>query len=136
MSLRPDTRDSLTAAAQTLATDFGCALPHAKKALWVAVLRYLQPFGMVGDVLQSEVTPAQVDVCYLDLRSEWDTNPPPRILPEPPTDISAPRPCRSCRVQIRWARRGGKPHPYNLDGVTSHFATCPQAPAWRKKAET
>lgn len=39
--------------------------------------------------------------------------------------------CRSCAAPIVWARTpAGKRAPVNADG-TSHFATCPQAEAWR-----
>lgn len=133
MSLRPETRDSLTAASQTLADDFACGLPHAKKALWVAVCRYVQPFGMTGDVKHDTINPADVDAAYLDLRETWDTDPPPKVLPEPPADLPPPSRCRSCRAQIRWGQRGPKKHPFNLDGVTSHFDTCPDASRWRPK---
>ena len=47
MSLKPETRDSLTAAADTLALDYGCTLSHAKKALWVAVCAYVQPLSLI-----------------------------------------------------------------------------------------
>lgn len=123
MSLRPDTRDNAAAAAATLALDYGCSLPYAKRALWEMVLRYLQPYGMVGDVVQAEVTPAHVDVCYLDLRAEWDQNPPPRVVAALPPNPSPPCPCRFCVAQIRWADLNGKRHPFNLDG-SSHFDTC------------
>lgn len=41
--------------------------------------------------------------------------------------------CRSCRASIAWlrARRSGLLGPVNPDG-TSHFATCPDADAWRR----
>ena len=135
MSLKPETRESLTAAAQTLADDYGCGLPHAKKALWVAVCAYVQPPGMKGDVLHSAINPADVDAAYLDLRWFWDTQPPPKVLPEPSPDLSAPTRCRSdkCRAQIRWGRLNNKAHPFDLDGVTSHYKTCKDADRFRRQ---
>lgn len=45
-----------------------------------------------------------------------------------------PAQCRSCRAEILWATTPkGKRAPLNRDG-TSHFATCPQAPAWRRRS--
>lgn len=46
---------------------------------------------------------------------------------------AGPGKCRSCGAHILWLinERSGKPGPFNHDGV-SHFATCPQAKAWRK----
>lgn len=42
------------------------------------------------------------------------------------------KPCRSCHKPITWALTAkGKPAPYDADG-RSHFATCPQANAWRR----
>jgi hypothetical protein len=43
------------------------------------------------------------------------------------------RECRSCRARVAWLKtiRTGSLAPVNADG-TSHFATCPDAPAWRK----
>jgi hypothetical protein len=42
--------------------------------------------------------------------------------------------CRSCRAEVLWCTTpSGKRAPINRDG-TSHFATCPQADAWRKRA--
>lgn len=43
--------------------------------------------------------------------------------------------CRSCGAPVVWGELGHRPHPFNPDG-TSHFATCPQADAWRPKRET
>lgn len=43
--------------------------------------------------------------------------------------------CRSCRAPVVWIRtfKNDKPMPVNADDPdTSHFATCEQAPAWRK----
>lgn len=42
--------------------------------------------------------------------------------------------CRGCKAEIWWVRNPvtEKPHPWNADG-TSHFATCPNGPAFRKK---
>lgn len=42
--------------------------------------------------------------------------------------------CRSCHAPVTWARhsRTGSRAPFNPDGI-SHYATCPQAPDWRKK---
>jgi hypothetical protein len=55
-------------------------------------------------------------------------------------------PCRSCAAECRWVTtRAGKHMLINLEGSlptdfafdasrhASHFATCPQAPEWRKK---
>lgn len=40
--------------------------------------------------------------------------------------------CRSCHDMVLWVHtKAGKRAPLNPDG-TSHFATCPQAPTWRK----
>jgi hypothetical protein len=40
--------------------------------------------------------------------------------------------CRSCGEPVAWCLTSrGKRMPLNPDGV-SHFATCPQATAWRK----
>lgn len=40
--------------------------------------------------------------------------------------------CRSCSALICWVRTPhGKRMPIDPDG-TSHFATCPQADAWRR----
>lgn len=133
MSLRPETKESLRAAAEAIALDFDCGLPHAKKALWLAVLRYMQPPGMQGDVLHSSVSPSDVDVVYLELRAEWERDPSLWARPSPAPGLSAPTRCRSCRAEIRWGQRGPKKHPYNLDGVTSHFDTCPDAARWRPK---
>ena len=45
--------------------------------------------------------------------------------------------CRSCGAPIVWDTLAGRAHPFNEDGKTSHFSTCPQAEAWRPKvAET
>lgn len=42
--------------------------------------------------------------------------------------------CRSCGAEILWiVTSAGKRAPMNLDGTTSHFATCPQADRWRKR---
>lgn len=42
--------------------------------------------------------------------------------------------CRSCAAPIMWCRTPRNLRaPINPDG-TSHFATCPQADAWRKRA--
>jgi hypothetical protein len=40
--------------------------------------------------------------------------------------------CRSCGAPVVWVvnPKTGKRPPYNEDG-TSHFATCPQAAAWK-----
>jgi hypothetical protein len=41
--------------------------------------------------------------------------------------------CRSCGASVMWCfTPAGKKAPINPDG-TSHFATCPQADAWRKR---
>jgi hypothetical protein len=41
--------------------------------------------------------------------------------------------CRSCSELMLWCiTPAGKRAPLNRDG-TSHFATCPQAAAWRRK---
>lgn len=50
-------------------------------------------------------------------------------------DSGEPSACRSCCTTIRWAihETTSKRMPVNPDG-TSHFATCPQADAWRKRA--
>lgn len=40
--------------------------------------------------------------------------------------------CRSCRAEVLWCiTPAGKRAPIDPDGK-SHFATCPQADAWRK----
>lgn len=45
-----------------------------------------------------------------------------------------PAQCRSCHAEVMWATTpAGKRAPLNRDG-TSHFATCPQANDWRKRA--
>ena len=135
MSLRPDTRDSLTAAAQTLADDYGCGLPRARRALWDAVCRYVQPPGMAGDVRHSAISPADVDAAYLDLRADWDLVPPPKAVPSPfpSPDLSAPVRCKSdkCRALIRWGKLNGRTHPFDLDGLTSHYSTCKDADRFR-----
>lgn len=42
--------------------------------------------------------------------------------------------CRSCHADVLWCvTPAGKRAPVNRDG-TSHFANCPQAAAWRKRA--
>lgn len=42
--------------------------------------------------------------------------------------------CRSCRAEVLWCfTPSGKKAPINRDG-SSHFATCPQADAWRKRS--
>lgn len=48
--------------------------------------------------------------------------------------------CRSCQAPIVWRKTpGGKYQPMDFDLLTgkptdvSHFATCPQADAWRKR---
>lgn len=141
MTLRPETRDSLTAAAKTLADDFRCGLAYAKKALWVAVCRYVQPPGMTGDVLHSSINPVDVDMVYLELADAWRSNPPPlEALPPPVTvpdaqSLSAPTRCRSdkCRAQIRWGKLNNKAHPFDLDGITSHYKTCKDADRFRRK---
>jgi hypothetical protein len=45
----------------------------------------------------------------------------------------ATRTCRSCGARVAWLKtiKTGSLAPVNPDGI-SHFATCPQAPAWRK----
>lgn len=45
-----------------------------------------------------------------------------------------PARCRSCGAVVLWCTTpAGKRAPVNRDGV-SHFATCPQASDWRKRA--
>ena len=142
MSLRPETRESAAAAAKTLADDYGCTLRHAKEELWEVVCRYVQPGGLKGDVKHDTINPADIDAAYLDLRAEWDTNPPPKAppppeapAPEPSPDLSAPSRCRSdkCRAQIRWGKLNGRTHPFDLDGVTSHYSTCKDAERFRRQ---
>ena len=43
------------------------------------------------------------------------------------------RTCRSCGARVAWLKtvKTGSLAPVNPDGI-SHFATCPQAPSWRK----
>ena len=42
--------------------------------------------------------------------------------------------CRSCGAEVLWCiTPAGKKAPINRDG-TSHFADCPQARDWRKRA--
>lgn len=43
--------------------------------------------------------------------------------------------CRSCDAPVLWytSVKSGKRSPFNADG-TSHFANCPQAESWRRKA--
>ncbi len=42
--------------------------------------------------------------------------------------------CRSCGATVMWCwTQNGKKAPIDRDGK-SHFATCPQADAWRKHA--
>lgn len=42
--------------------------------------------------------------------------------------------CRSCQAMVLWCwTPNGKKAPIDRDGK-SHFATCPQADAWRKHA--
>lgn len=42
--------------------------------------------------------------------------------------------CRSCGAEVLWCRTpAGKKAPIDRQG-TSHFATCPQADQWRKRA--
>ena len=43
--------------------------------------------------------------------------------------------CQSekCRAPIWWGQLAGRPHPFDLDGV-SHFATCPDAERFRQRA--
>lgn len=42
--------------------------------------------------------------------------------------------CRSCHAEVLWCfTPSEKKAPINRDG-TSHFATCPQANDWRKRA--
>ena len=134
MTLRPETRYSLTDAARALAADFGCALPYAKKALWVAVCRYVQPPGMTGDIVHSSINPTDVDMVFLELEGEWRRTPPPIQNPSRfPPNPSPPCPCRFCAVQIRWADLGGKRHPFNLNG-TSHLDTCTSPRRTRRAA--
>jgi hypothetical protein len=41
--------------------------------------------------------------------------------------------CRSCRAEIAWClTSAGKRAPVDQDG-TSHFATCPDSAAWRRR---
>lgn len=63
-------------------------------------------------------------------RVEWTI---PAWAKEPP-ESEAPRECRSCGAPVLWVETAkGKHAPLNPDG-TSHFSTCPQAVAWRKRA--
>lgn len=40
--------------------------------------------------------------------------------------------CRSCQAKVLWCYTpAGRKNPVNPDG-TSHFATCPDAPSWRR----
>ena len=42
--------------------------------------------------------------------------------------------CRSCRAEVLWCiTPAGKKAPVDPDG-TSHFASCPDATAWRRRA--
>jgi hypothetical protein len=41
--------------------------------------------------------------------------------------------CRSCGAEMLWVvTRNGRHAPYDRDGK-SHFASCPEAKAWRKR---
>lgn len=51
---------------------------------------------------------------------------------EDPGPDAVPKECRSCHAPILWVTtHRGKRAPINPDG-SAHFATCPQADAWRK----
>jgi hypothetical protein len=56
--------------------------------------------------------------------------PPWAVVPSGAIDT---RSCRSCGARVAWLKtiKTGSLAPVNADGV-SHFATCPQAPSWRK----
>lgn len=60
------------------------------------------------------------------------TEPEPYVVPEGWV-IDGLGHCRSCGAPIAWAiTPKGKRAPINRDGVT-HFATCPEARAWRRR---
>lgn len=41
--------------------------------------------------------------------------------------------CKSCNAKIFWIKtESGRNMPVNVDTLTSHFSTCPQAEKWRK----
>jgi hypothetical protein len=43
-----------------------------------------------------------------------------------------PKHCRSCDARVLWlTSKAGRHAPFDPDGK-SHFATCPDAPEWRK----
>lgn len=50
--------------------------------------------------------------------------------------LGDPGRCRGCAAKIYWVvskrSKTGRPSPYDPDGI-SHFATCPQAAAFRTK---
>ena len=60
---------------------------------------------------------------------EWEC-PPWAVAPAARIDV---RTCRSCGARIAWLKtiKTGSLAPVDQDG-TSHFATCPDAPSWRK----
>lgn len=59
---------------------------------------------------------------------------PVRELPDGPKSEASR--CRSCGAPVEWRMTAaGKRSPYDLDG-TSHFATCPDAARWRRRAKT
>jgi hypothetical protein len=42
--------------------------------------------------------------------------------------------CKSCGAPFQWVETANKKlMPVDPDGVTSHFATCPDRVAWRKR---
>lgn len=41
--------------------------------------------------------------------------------------------CKGCGAPILWKLLKDRPHPYELDGITSHFAKCPHAASFRRK---
>lgn len=63
-------------------------------------------------------------------------------MTKPPLKFDIPEgtkgvPCRSCGETIYFIPRPREPekkHPVNVDGV-SHFATCPEAEAYRKRKQ-
>jgi len=60
------------------------------------------------------------------------TEPPPWVIPDGWV-LEGLATCRSCDAPIAWCTTPrGKRAPIDRDGV-SHFATCPQAEAWRRR---
>jgi hypothetical protein len=66
------------------------------------------------------------------MTTEHFVEPPPYVIPAGWSMLGLGR-CRSCAAPVMWCMtHRGKRAPIDRDG-TNHFATCPNAAAWRHR---